>query len=156
MGEAATTPTPGAPSGGRTRRRRAGLTRWEVLVGLAVVYGLYVWWEPRIQLLILRSRRAEVGMVLDSLQAHLAAQPSRFEPSPRSADALTADAVPFTGGPRGWTPPVEHARGVYWTESSGDGVRLVGMCDVDGDGVPARYTTGVVGPIVRETGPEVF
>jgi hypothetical protein len=134
-------------------RSRRGLTIWEVLTGALFAGLCAAWCAPRIERLIWRSQRAEVGYVLESLQihAHEAGMPS-FGAMPRAPSAVSPAAVGWSGGPEGWTPPVPVARGVYFTEQG----RFVGVCDVDGDGVPARYVAGPSGPITRETGPDVF
>ncbi|HMV65710.1 MAG TPA: hypothetical protein PKA64_02575, partial [Myxococcota bacterium] len=64
--------------------------------------------------------------------------------------------VAWSGGPAGWTPPAPLARGSYAAEAGPSGVVLVGVCDVDGDGVPARYTATPDGPILRQTPPDVY
>lgn len=134
-------------------RHRRGLTRWEVLTGLMCFAGLVWWYAPRVQVLIYRSRRAEVGYVLEELQiwaqthgAHAAG------PFPQPPDAVGGHRVELVGGPSGWDPPTKLARGSYQIA----GGKLIGVCDVDGDGVPARYVATPGGPIVRETAPDVY
>lgn len=133
------------------------MTRWELVVGTGLL-GAVVWfWAPRVERTILRSRRAEVGMVLESLQAWSEAHPGAgFGPMPRGADAVGVDRIAWEGTPRGWTPPSETARGAYFTERGADGLQLVGVCDVDGDGVPARYVATPGGSIRRVTPEDVF
>jgi len=134
-----------------TYRLRTGFSRWELLILLVLAALVVQFWAPRVQVLIWRHRRAEVGMVIDSLQEHFSVHGSaRFGPAPR--ESLSVEAVPWSGGPAGWTPPTPLARGSYWVE----GGKLHGMCDVDGDGVPARYSATFGGAIVRETAADVY
>jgi hypothetical protein len=139
------------------RSPRAGLTRWEV--ALAVVLGTVVWnvAEPPIRIFMLRTRRAEAGMVLEALQAHLGAGGAGVSGSfPRSEADLGPDKVPWSGGPAGFTPPASTARCSYRVDESGPGATAHATCDVDGDGVPARYQTAPDGRIMRLTDAMVF
>jgi hypothetical protein len=138
-------------------RSRAGLTRWEFALAVLLLGAVAAFWAPRVRVTILRSRRAEVGMVLESLQAWAEAHPGgTFGPMPRTPAGVGQDRVPWAGAPAGWSPPTETARGSYFTERGVEGLVLVGVCDVDGDGVAARYVATPSGAIRLTTPPDVY
>lgn len=135
-------------SADRPPRGRRGLTRWEVAVGLALLAGLAAWGSDVVRRLTLRSRRAEVPAVLIALAdaariAHRETDAWPAVPSfPRGPGGVGADAVRWPDPPvlEAFVPPVPRARGAYRLEPLADGgARLVGLCDVDGDGVPAQW-----------------
>lgn len=141
----------------RPARPRAGLTRWEIALALVLATAVWNIAEPPVRVFMLRTRRAEAGMVLEALQAHLGAGGAGAAGSfPRAPDAVGPDKVPWSGGPARFTPPAATARCSYRIDGSGPGATAHATCDVDGDGVPARYHTAPDGRILRLTDPLVF
>lgn len=146
------------------RARRGLLTRWEVAVLVLVAAAVAAYVVPIAQRATWRTRRAEVGMVLDSLQsAEIAWRGGHgswftLTATPRGADHVGGDVVGWPAElPGGWQPPIDKARGSYHTEpGEGGGVVIVGTCDVDGDGVRAVYRAVPGGPIVRVTPEDVY
>lgn len=131
-------------------RARRGLTVWELITGLLVLAAVVSFAWPRVWTTIHRSRRAEAGWVLSSLQM---AEVGSFATLPRAPDAVGTTPVAWPSAlPKGWTPPSATARCSY----RGDGGKLVAECDVDGDGVRAVYTATISGPIVRTTPETVY
>jgi hypothetical protein len=137
------------------------VTRWEV--GLALGLGLLTaaYARPRVQTFLHRTWRAEVGVVLEDLRAaqtaHRRAQQDWFDlpASPRSPGHVGTNAVPWSGTER-WSPPLPSLRGSYRTERTDEGIRYIGECDVDGDGVRAVYTASPGGAPRRITPDHVY
>jgi hypothetical protein len=160
------------------RARRGLLTRWELAVGVVLALATAAWVRPRLERATWRTRRAEAELVLESLAEHGAEahrSTGRWPTSdafPRAEAAVDRDAVPWSGGPDGWTPPLEAARCAYRVErgiergiekgtdkgieGGGAAVRLVATCDVDGDGVPSVTTLVPGAPAVRATPEDVY
>lgn len=136
----------------RPARRRRGLTRWELAIAVLLAMATWRILEPPVRVFILRSRRAEAGLILESLVQHGLDHPVSAGPFPRDPAAVDAGRVQLTGGPDGWTPPVRLARCAYTTA----GTSATATCDVDGDGVPSRFSARPGGFITRETPEGVY
>lgn len=137
------------------------MTRWELALGVVLALATASWARPRIERATWRTRRAEAEMVLESLaelqEARVRAGKGALAlaPFPRSEAAVDRTAVPWSGAPEGWVPPLDVARCAYRAEVAGK-VRLVATCDVDGDGAPS-VTSLVPGErAVRATAEEIY
>lgn len=140
-------------------RRRGLLTRWELLVGLLLALAVTAWVTPIVKRAVWRTRLAEAPWFLDALGAQLTgpdAARAALPPTPRAAEALGSEAVPWPDPPPGGlVPPAPRAYCAYWTSGSPP-QRLHAACDVDGDGVPARFESVPGGPVTALTPPGVW
>lgn len=126
-------------------RRRGLLTRWELALGGVLVAAVAAYAVPAAQRALWRTRLAEAPWVLDELLAAQAAHQAKagrwFEMTalPRDPSRVGVDAVPWPEAlPGGFVPPMPAVRCAYWAEV-GASPALHAACDVDGDGVRARF-----------------
>lgn len=146
------------------RARRGLLTRWELGIGLVLLAATLAYVLPIAQRATWRTRRAEVGYLLESLQKDQAAwritHGAWFDVPmvPAAPDAIGTHRTPWPSKPiGGWTPPTRMARGAYWTSRTETGaLQLHGTCDVDGDGIRAVYVASPRGEIRRLTPEDVY
>jgi len=135
--------------------------------GLALLLtGTLVWLAvPRVRALNEIRMRAEVPYMVDQLR-QIAIERRRdglpaldFGPWPRPETELNGQKVPWAGSIMDdvlLEPPFAQVRGTYTVESTAEGFRVVGLCDVDGDGVAAQYVATPSHNARAETEPHVF
>ncbi|MCB9664077.1 MAG: hypothetical protein H6732_08175 [Alphaproteobacteria bacterium] len=142
----------------RARARRGLLTRWELGLGVLLVGALLSWAIPVVARATWRTRCAEVGLLMSSLQEAEEAWRARtgsyvaVAGLPRSADRTGRHPAPWPATlPAGWEPPTSSARCSYSATPQDDGLLLVATCDVDGDGERSRFRLGPGGDVVQLT-----
>ena len=155
--------------GGAFRRGESGGARGAVLalVALAAVgaLGVVVLRGPAVtgtQDVVLRDVAQHVDDIRAAELTYMAAfetfvfQP---EPYPRAIEALDPNPVSFQWGSAfddlGWAPEGDVAA-TFQVLPEGDGFRVIGTIDADGDGEPARFVATRDRAAVRETPEGVF
>ncbi len=125
--------------------------RNEILIGVAVVVLLLIITVPLGINQSQKSRRSEVPLLVKSIhQAELDYKAAfgdegyvACEAAPRPMHAVDANPVPWKSN-RGydrlsWKPEMAEVYGAYKVEVTGDGFKVTGACDVDGDGERAIF-----------------
>jgi hypothetical protein len=123
--------------------------RNEILVGVAVLAVAMLIVVPVVLSSNRKSRRDEVPRVVDAIRQAEIDYHDAFgdyvsaEVAPRPAHAVGADAVPWepTEGFKklSFSPEEENVYGSYQVQAEPDGFKVVGTCDVDGDGERAVF-----------------
>lgn len=139
-------------------RRRGLLTRWELALGVVLVGALLSWALPRIQRATWRTRCAEVGLILSSLQEAQEAAHARsgawfpVAGVPQGADEVGRHRARWPATlPGGWTPPTEQARCSYAARAEGGELVVTATCDVDGDGERSVFRLDRGGNVIQLT-----
>lgn len=136
------------------------------LCGIGVTAAIAI---PNFEAAQQKARRSEVPSNVDSIRTAELAQFALFGRYLPAGDPVAAAAElaggagkqqrPWVGGSDWdqlrWRPDYD-ARGVYWVEVSDTGFRVVGLCDVDGDGVHARYEADATHNATLMTDPQTY
>ena len=155
--------------GGAFRRGEAGAARGAVIavvaLAAAVAVGVVVSRGPGVtgaHDLALRDVQQHVDDIRAAELTYMAAfeawvfQP---EPYPRAVEALDPNPVSFQWGSAfddlGWAPEGDVAA-TFQVVPDGDGFRVIGTIDADGDGEPARFVATRDRAAERETPEGVF
>lgn len=121
----------------------------EVIVGVALVAGIGGLTWPLLRTTTSKSKRAEVPLLVDTIRtAEITAEEAYgtyvpAAPAPRAPEAVGKTPVPWSPSAGleelSLRPPTDHIYGSYTVELTDDGFIVRGVCDLDGDGVPAVY-----------------
>ena len=144
-----------------SHRPRRGLTRAEWLTGLLILGAAIAWAAPHARTTLLRTRRAEAGLILEALITEQLARRDKgkgfqgFSDFPQPAAAVGTHLVAVAALPFGSASPMPALRCAYQATTKG-ALRITATCDVDGDGVPAVYEASPDQPLVRATPADVY
>jgi hypothetical protein len=131
-----------------------GIGQREVLIGVGILLVIAVITVPLLGYSQKKNRRAECEQVVASIRAAQLKQHKDFpgegylssDWAPRDPTRLDADAIEWTPSAGfkalGWSPAqldLEWLRGTYRIAAKRDSFKVMGWCDIDGDGIPAKF-----------------
>jgi Tfp pilus assembly protein PilE len=149
------------------RAARRGIGRTEVLIGVAVVAVLGLIAVPLVLSMGKKSARQEVPLLVDSIREFEFAYQEPFgefvsaEPAPRAPHEVDENPVPWKSNAGfdklGWAPAdVAEVYGSYRVAATSTGFKVIGTCDVDGDGERAVYEATDKEPATAKTDASVY
>lgn len=148
-----------------------GIGQREVLIGVGILVVIAIIAIPLVGYSQKKNRRAECEQLVESIRSaqieHGKAFPGEgfvsADWSPRDPTALNDDAIewkPSEGFQSlGWKPNnegFEWVRGTYRIAATAKTFKVIGRCDIDGDGIPAEFEADLESPVKQTTASDIY
>ena len=148
-----------------------GIGQKEVLIAVGILVGIGIIAIPLVGYSQKKNRRAECETLVESIRdaqlAHIKAFPGEgyitAKWAPREPSSLSSEAIewrPSSGFTKlGWSPinaNYEWVRGTYRVATHKDGFTVLGWCDIDNDGIPAKFEAKTEGDVVQLTASDIY
>jgi hypothetical protein len=148
-----------------------GIGQREVLIGVGILVVIAIIAVPMVGYSQKKNRRAECEQLVESIRdaqiKHGKAFPGEGYVSakwaPRDPTVLNGEAIEWTPSAGftalGWNPKAddfEWIRGTYRVAATSKSFKVIGRCDIDGDGIPAEFVADQDTPVAQTTAADIY